>query len=126
YCWAIGIPVLHVGRFPAAARKMDALAMRHEGRPAIVLRRNTQFHAWLLFHLAHELGHICKGHVGPEGVVVDEKVDMDDCFLREEWEANQFAVELLTGGDNCAFEFPLRTTGVRLAELARTVGETNA
>jgi hypothetical protein len=104
YCWSIGIPVLHLDHFPTNTRRPDGFAARVQGRPAIVLCRKTRFSAWLLFILAHELGHIALCHIPDGGTLLDEHVDQasqDD----EEKQANAFALELLTGKANCRF-FP--------------------
>lgn len=52
--------------------------------------------AWLLFHLAHELGHIVLGHVDTVPFLVDQEVERSDTDP-EEAAANLFATELLTG-----------------------------
>ena len=96
YCWSIGLPVIHVSAFPPKAKKMDGLASVRSGRYAVVLCKNTHHSAWLLFILAHELGHIVRGHVGSDGVLVDEQVDRNSTDA-EEKAANAFALELLTG-----------------------------
>ncbi|HWB12477.1 MAG TPA: ImmA/IrrE family metallo-endopeptidase [Pirellulales bacterium] len=106
YCWSIGIPVLHVSRFPASARKMDGLAACVEGRPVIVISRREHHSAWLLFILAHELGHIAHRHVCDDAVILDERID-EKSSDSEEKEANAFAIQLLTGDQDCQF----RATG---------------
>jgi hypothetical protein len=120
YCWRIGIPVLHVSEFPAGARKPDALAVIVDGRPAIVLCKHTEYSAWLLFHLAHELGHIILGHLQDVSILVDEEVKADTDT--EETEANQFAVELLTGYKQRSYNYGDRITAMRLAVVALAVG----
>src|SRR5262249_44964823 len=80
--------------------KMDGMAWVEGDRRAIVLCKNAKASAWLLFILAHELGHIALGHVGEDGALVDEEVDRtssDD----EESAANAFALELLTSIPEC-------------------------
>jgi hypothetical protein len=96
YCWSIGLPVIHVSAFPPKAKKMDGLAYARSDRDAIVLCKNTRHSAWLLFILAHELGHIVRGHVNSDGVLVDEQVDRNSTD-EEEKVANAFALEVLTG-----------------------------
>jgi Zn-dependent peptidase ImmA (M78 family) len=96
YCWSVGLPVLHVSDFPPKAKKMDGLAYARSGRSAIVLCKNTQYSAWLLFILAHELGHIVRGHINSDGVLINEQVDRNSTDA-EEKVANAFALELLTG-----------------------------
>ncbi|MNF78446.1 hypothetical protein D3C84_606310 [compost metagenome] len=53
----------------------------------------------MLFHLAHELGHIALGHVGANGTIVDDEIKKDDDLGKDadELAADQFAIQLLTG-----------------------------
>lgn len=92
YCWSIGIPVLHLSELPG--RKMDGMAISIDGRPAIVLS-TAKAASWLLFHLAHELGHVALGHVA-NGTVVDDDIETDATEPLEA-AANAFALELITG-----------------------------
>jgi hypothetical protein len=100
YCWSVGVSVLHVTTFPDGARKMDGMAWVQSGHKAIVLCKNCKHSAWLLFILAHELGHIVLGHLGNDGTLLDEEVNQQDSD-QEEQEANAFALELLTGIPTC-------------------------
>lgn len=120
YCWNIGIPVLHVSEFPAGTHKPDALAVIVDGRPAIVLCKHTEYSAWLLFHLAHELGHIVLGHLQGTNILVDEEVQADTDA--EETEANQFAVELLTGYKQVSYNFGDHAIKSRIAVNALIEG----
>ncbi|NJM40747.1 MAG: ImmA/IrrE family metallo-endopeptidase, partial [Anaerolineae bacterium] len=96
YCWSHGIPVVPVTQFPNHARKIDGLATCADGRLAIAISKVSKHSAWLLFVLAHELGHIALGHLNKHAVVVDAKVEPDSKDSDEE-AANRFANELLTG-----------------------------
>ena len=122
YCWRIGIPVLRVAEFPGGMHKPDALAVIVHGRPAIVLCRQTEFSAWLLFHLAHELGHIILGHLQGWSILVDDEVKGDTDT--EETEANQFAVELLTGFHSRSYNYG-SVNSRQLAMVAQAVGRDN-
>ena len=124
YCWRCGIPVIHVSRFPSSAKKMDGLAVRVSGRPAIILAKNSKFCAWLLFLLAHELGHIVCGHLKDEEPRVDEVVELTD-EDKEEQEANAFAVELLTGDAESEFGSSNNLTAAQLLRAARDYGKEN-
>lgn len=97
YCWEIGIPVVHTSKFPPGTRKPDGMAVCSEsGRPVIVLCKDSPRPAWMVFILAHELGHIALDHVPKGGAVVDgnlESASGED----EERQANEFASVLLTG-----------------------------
>lgn len=98
YCWDHGIPIIHLAS-PLLGRKMDGIAMSMSGRPSIVLS-NKRRSGFLLFHLAHELGHIALGHVGRNGAIVDDEIKEEaDGQARDPQEvaADRFAIELLTG-----------------------------
>lgn len=95
YCWSLGIPVIHLSSFPEAKRP-DGLSARINGRPVIVLCKKDHRSAWLLFILAHELGHIALGHIEGDGVLIDESM-AKNAQDQEEADANAFAIELLTG-----------------------------
>jgi hypothetical protein len=99
YCWSIGLPVLHLDYFPRNAKRPDGFAARVQGRPVIVLCRHAKYSAWLLFILAHELGHLSLGHVPEDGSLIDQGLDENSTDL-EEQQANRFAIELLTGKPN--------------------------
>lgn len=95
YCWSMGIPVIHLAT-PLLGKKMDGIAMAINGRPSIVLSNNRKS-GFLLFHLAHELGHIALGHVGANGTIVDAEIKEGDAQDADEAAADQFAIQLLTG-----------------------------
>lgn len=95
WCRDSGIPVLHIEDVPG--RKMTALVVRDRGRFAIILSKKGHT-AHLLFHLAHELGHIAKGHLDQDGFVADEKIDSKSLDA-DEREADKYAVCLLNGGE---------------------------
>jgi hypothetical protein len=98
FCWDNGIPVLHVANFPKGSKKMDGMATIVDTRPVIVLSKNCKHSAWLLFILAHEMGHIASGHIKNGDVLLDEKVSVDGTKSDpEEVAADQYAIELLTG-----------------------------
>ncbi len=95
FCWSQGIPVVYLPALPPEFRKIDGLAVNINDRPVIVLASQKKFSAWILFILAHELGHILLGHV-TDVPLIDEKVNTpwDD---HEEQAANQFATDLILG-----------------------------
>ncbi|CAN0445249.1 unnamed protein product, partial [Phaeothamnion confervicola] len=107
-CWVQGIPVVHLTKLPISKgiRKPHAMCVKTKsGRPVILLFRNIKSPHWLLWDLAHEIGHIASGHlVEPEAVVWDEKLDYsgrldwtdDGEWRRIEGQANIYASELLT------------------------------
>jgi hypothetical protein len=94
WCRDARIPVLHISELPG--KKMTGLVVRDKGRYAIVLSKKGH-PSHLLFHLAHEIGHIGKGHLRVDGFFADEKIDTDSAD-QDEREADDFAVCLLNGG----------------------------
>jgi hypothetical protein len=105
YCWSLGVPVVHLSSF-LKSKQPDGLAVKARGRPVIVICKKAKASAWLLFILAHELGHIVLGHIPEDGVLIDENVNTNEPDTEED-QANSFAVELLTGDKDCH----VRTTG---------------
>lgn len=121
YCFSIGIPVIYLDRLPVKAKKMDGLAFDCHGRPMIVLTKR-QKHGFLLFDLAHELGHIALNHVQPGSFIVDQKIDAN-AEDEDERAANRFALELLTGDAECRIVPTGRNlTGSELASAATRHG----
>lgn len=104
-CWSFGIPVVHVGIVPLERKSMHAMVVKHEERYAILLARNARYPAEVAFTIAHELGHILYGHLGEAKALVDlenpaETHDGDD----QEKDADEFALNLLTGSTQLKFE----------------------
>ncbi len=99
HCLKLGIPIIHLQHLPKPAKKMEGLAFEHQGRPVIVLTQKKP-QGYMLFDLAHELGHITLGHVTAERTVIDQKIDAD-AEDEDERAANRFALELLTGDPEC-------------------------
>lgn len=94
WCAEAGIPVLYVHKLPG--KKMTGMVVRDADRFAVVLsRKGTPSH--LLFHLAHELGHIGHGHLTGNGFVVDEKIGDADRGDADEKEADAYAIRLING-----------------------------
>ena len=120
YCWDCGLPVLHVSHLPEGAKKPDALAGIFAGRPAIVLMKRHTRAAWLLFILAHEIGHIGRRHLDGDGLLLDAKVSQDNRDTQEE-EANAFAVEILTGKPDIRYQAASNLNAEQLAERALMV-----
>ncbi|WNN32981.1 hypothetical protein RIN65_10340 [Pantoea agglomerans] len=97
FCHMSGIPVVHIKNFPLKACKMAGMAVMCNERPVIVLTQVKKY-GFMLFDLAHELGHIAKGHLkeSADGVFVDRKID-SQATADAEGEANSYAFGLLTG-----------------------------
>ncbi len=114
FSWSMGIPVLYMPEIPAE-RKMDAVAIKVSERPVIALTKKHKHASALLFSLAHELGHIAHGHLENDSLWIDEKINEDDVENPQEQQANQFAIELLSGRPDAAFHSKGRVTAKVLA-----------
>ena len=125
WCWDAGVPVLHIDCRRIGGQTMDAMAVRVEGRHAVVLSRRERSPAKLLFHLAHELGHVQLGHLDADGVIADEDIssraDPTHRDVQEE-EANAFAVTLLTGNPKTVFKLGALSRAATLAKNAQEKG----
>ncbi len=97
YCWEIGIPVLHLDLF--TKKKMQGLAISLNERPVIILTSKKKY-GYLVFDLAHELGHILAGHTKND-LVIDEHIFEKYDDPREK-EANDLALKILIG-DNIRY-----------------------
>lgn len=119
FCGQVGIPVLFVDQFPAGFKKPDGLAIcSRTGRSVIVLCRRISRPAWMLFTLAHELGHVVLGHVPKGGVLVDGDIT-EQTEEKEEREANAFASIVLTGQDDLGLHSSGKTNASSLARAAQ-------
>jgi Zn-dependent peptidase ImmA (M78 family) len=105
FCWGAGIPVIPLPNLPRGVRKMDAAAIKIGARYAIVIALHKDSKAWLSFLLAHELGHICLGHVPENAAIVEGSLrdstvfDVESQQDTQETQANEFAHALLGGAD---------------------------
>lgn len=97
-CWKLGVPVLYLPNLPVQGRKMEGMVTFVASRPVIILTKRVPHPDWLLFVLAHELGHIAKGHL-PEHdgeAIVDDTVDVDGGGRdQQEDEANRYSTHVL-------------------------------
>ncbi|PKI25667.1 ImmA/IrrE family metallo-endopeptidase [Pseudomonas monteilii] len=124
-CWSNGIPVLHLASPLLGKKKMDGIAMSIKGRPSIVLS-NVRKQGFLLFHLAHELGHIALGHLSENGAIVDDEItkeESDEGRNSQEIEADRFAIELLTGNADTRLVLPRLVKANTLADIAIRFGK---
>jgi hypothetical protein len=98
-CWSHGVPVLYMPSLPVEGRKMEGMVTNVSGRPVIILTKKVPHPDWLLFLLAHEIGHLAKGHLaeGEGQAIVDDTVELanGDDRDQQEQEANEFATNLL-------------------------------
>lgn len=122
YCSQIGVPVIYLSHFPKGIKKMAGLAFEVAGRPVIALTQTKQY-GYMLFDLAHEVGHVTLGHVAGNKCVVDQSIDQDSDD-EDERSANRFALELLTGDPDCKIVPTGRSlTGSELATAALRYGQ---
>jgi transcriptional regulator with XRE-family HTH domain len=94
WAWKNGIiviPMIGPSGFSAAAWSI-------EGRPIVVLKESRSLVAFWLFDLAHELGHIARGHLAAGGVVDLTSPTDPDTQDPQEREATVYALELLLPG----------------------------
>jgi Zn-dependent peptidase ImmA (M78 family) len=119
FCWSQGIPVIHFSQFPAKAKRFHGMVAHLYNRPVILVGRQDLSPAWLLFILAHELGHLVSGHLSTDSLLVDQSIQLesdDD----EENEANQVAAELLLGCSGISYDlWDKFLTSERLAAKAQ-------
>lgn len=124
YCWQVGIPVIHLAS-ALMRKKMDGIAMATKGRPTIVLSSRKAC-GYLLFHLAHELGHIALGHLDSNGAIVDTDIQDDPAGKDEaEQAADRYAIELLAG-EQARLTLGRFVPAVTLARMAEDFGMKHA
>ena len=97
FCWDTGIPVVQLFKVPTAGKGFDGMAAFIDDRPVIILASTRDSPPWLAFHLAHELGHVMLRHVGPNQSLLDQSLYGKVGGGEHEREADQFALEVLTG-----------------------------
>ncbi len=94
YIWSLGIPVLPLsdtGAFHGACWYIS-------DRSIIILKQRTEHQGRWLFDLCHELGHVAK-HMSAENSNIVEFQEISPFHkFDEEWEASQFASDILFGG----------------------------
>lgn len=117
YCKQVGIPVIYLACLPDGAKKIAGLAFEIDNRPVIVVTQ-TQKYGYLLFDIAHELGHISLGHVTGNKCVIDEEIDKNSQDADED-AANGFALSLITGNDKCQIKTAYRVAGSELADQSK-------
>ncbi|PBQ22009.1 hypothetical protein CCL08_01690 [Pseudomonas congelans] len=124
YCWSCGIPVIHLAT-PLMRRKMDGIAMSTKGRPTIVLSSKKEC-GYLLFHLAHELGHIALGHLDDNGAIVDTEIAKSSSGKEpDEVDADNYALELLAGRSGAKLRLSRPMSAPSLAQVVSNYGVVN-
>lgn len=104
WCWKHGLPIVHVTGWPNGLRRPDAMCMRVDQRPIVMVVRKETAPAKLAYLVAHELGHIMSGHLaaGQNAVLVDETLPVDaqkSFFDDDEKQADAYAIEVLGGAE---------------------------
>lgn len=103
WLWEHGIPVVHILNWPNQLRRPDAMCVRVDTRPVVLVIRKEVAPARLAYLVAHEIGHVMSGHLkaGNNDVLVDDTLPVDEQgFATDDDEklADSFAMTLL-GGD---------------------------
>ena len=126
-CWKLGVPVVPLRQAPKSEGSRRPFAMcvnTSEGRPVVFLLRNFQKTGRLLWDLAHEVGHIARGHLKAGRYILDEDrppIGNDIDWAAREDEANSYGLNLLTGSDNDPnFRLAKFYPAPRLLELAQS------
>lgn len=117
--WDFGVPVVHVSSLPKGAKRVDGMAFLVADRPCIALASSRKPPALLLWHLAHELGHVALGHLHG-GATLDVSIDFDSNDTAER-AANEFAKPLVYG-ETAGFRAGRHLKAERLAAEARQLG----
>lgn len=107
YCWAHGVPVVYLAEIGQGVSRMDGMVVQTDDRPVIVLSKNSELWAWLLFVLAHEVAHVALDHVEPDEILVDEELGQESYAMEDpdidERAADAFAIELLNGRPDATY-----------------------
>lgn len=132
WCWKHGIPVVPMVNFPKKQRKMQGLISFRAPNPVIVLSDGHRFHSWLLFHLAHEIGHLALGHVGEDTLLMDAEISQvgsesatgygSDGDAENEKAATEFGVGIITGEHSPIYTSSHHLTAEQVAREATRLG----
>jgi Zn-dependent peptidase ImmA (M78 family) len=123
YCWAHGIIVFHLGIAIPDAHRLDGMVMFCGDRPVIMLGSGRRIQSWLAFHLAHELGHLLRGHVKPGSEpLADFSLETGIGGDNVEQEANRQAFAILTQDFEPDVDLPAGTLSKKLLFRAEELG----
>lgn len=120
--WGVGIPIIHLRVHPLAAKHMTAMAVSVNNDFAVLMAKDAQYPAWMAFSVAHEIGHICLGHVDAGSALIDMEDPLENSGNEgddEELASDRFAIELLTGDPD--FHLIVKGDGNSAKELASQV-----
>lgn len=126
-CWQLGVPVIPLPNLPVGVRKMDGAVIKVGDRLAIVISKKKSSRAWLGFILAHEIGHLARGHLNGSGSIIDVSLqeqatyETDAGADQQEREADEFALALLGGqlAESTVSKWPSHAAPVNLAVYAK-------
>lgn len=124
-CWSHGVPVVYMPSLPVTKPKMVGMVTFCGGHPVILITKKAAGPAWVLFILAHEMGHLAEGHLAlcEGGTIVDEQISEDDAGDdTQELAANAYALKLLTGGEKEKIRLTRLMSAESLANHALSFG----
>lgn len=127
WCWDHGIAVVPMTLFPRRTKKMQGLISFIAPNPVIILADGHRFHSWLLFHLAHEIGHLALGHVGEGDRLIDSEIKQitEDSFQSQEDDekaATAFGAGIIAGEERPKYRSNRRLTAREVADEATRLG----
>lgn len=103
---------------------MDGMVVMTRGRPAIFISKSQDLPAWVVFVLAHEIGHLALGHLASQegSSIVDEAVNENTAAIdAQEKDANDYAAKLLVGARS-SIKIMAMDNAERMAEAAKRFG----
>lgn len=126
--WAFGIPTLKLSLFPLKHKRMHAMTVRVGDRYAVLVGRESKFYSQIAYVVAHELGHILRRHLADSAVLVEVEDPLQVAETdAEEFDADRFALELLTGNANPQVDADrLNYTSTELAAAALAASKDHA
>lgn len=90
--WLADCGVVLVNELPLRSSKLDgAVMMLDGGNPVVGLTTRGDRMDSYVFTLLHELAHLVLGHLGPDGIRIDEDLDAERNAVGSEAEANSQA-----------------------------------
>lgn len=126
-CWELGVPVIPMPNLPVGVRKMDGAALQVGDRKAIIVSRKKSSRAWLAFIVAHEIGHLARGHLLKGGAIIDVSLqeqatyEVESSGDQQEREADEFALDVMGGANVEALvsRWPSHASPIDLAVAAK-------
>ena len=123
-CWGLQLSVIQLRLFPLKRKGLHAVTTRSGKRFAIMIGQESRFRAQVCFWIAHELGHIALGHIGDSCALLDVEDPTEHSGDEEEFAADSYALELLTGSPDPRVEVSSATyTASQLANAVRAAAQ---